>query len=153
MDIKAIKTIKGQAPMQESLDFSIENDNGQESYLINIFPDVEYQEIKGFGGAFSEAASTSLDKLSKENRDTILKLYFDKEEGIGYNFGRVHINSCDFSLGNYACVDEGDKTLETFNIDRDKKSLIPMIQDAMKYTDIERIESNLKMLCRVTHLL
>jgi len=63
-------------------------------------------------------------------------LYFS-EEGIDYNVGRVHINSCDFSLGNYTCVEEGDKTLETFNINRDKKSLIPMINDAMKYADIE----------------
>lgn len=141
MNIKVIKTIKGQPPMQNCTDFSVADDNGQESYLINIFPDVEYQEIKGFGGAFSEAASTSLDKLSKENREKVLKLYFDKEEGIGYNFGRVHMNSCDFSLGNYACVEQGDETLETFNIERDKKSVIPMIQDAMKYTDIEMFAS------------
>jgi len=66
--------------------------------------------------------------LSKENREKILKLYFDKEEGIGYNYGRLHMNSCDFSLGNYTCVEENDDTLATFNIERDKKSLIPMIE-------------------------
>ncbi|MEE1049711.1 MAG: glucosylceramidase, partial [Clostridia bacterium] len=141
MKVRAIKTIKGEKPMQEKTDFIIKEDNEREHELINIFPDIEYQEIKGFGGAFTEAASTTIDKLSPENRERIIKLYFDKEEGIGYNYGRVHINSCDFSLGNYACVEEGDETLETFNIDRDKKSLVPMIKDAMKYSDIHMFAS------------
>ena len=137
MKIKTIKTVKGQKPMQETYDFEVSDNNQIESSLISIFSDIEYQEIKGFGGAFTEAASTTLDKLSKENREKILKMYFDAEEGIGYNFGRIHINSCDFSLGNYTYVEEGDETLETFNIKRDKESTIPMIKDAMKYNDIE----------------
>lgn len=141
MNIKAIKTIKGKLPMQETFDFSVMEDNGREKELICIFPEVEYQEMKGFGGAFTEAASTTIDKLSKENREKILELYFDPEKGIGYNFGRVHINSCDFSLGNYACVEEGDNDLSTFNVERDKKSLIPMIKDAMKYNDIDMFAS------------
>ena len=116
MKIKTIKTVFGQEPFKECNDVSSCNDKGREGELICVFPDVEYQEIKGFGGAFTEAASTTIDKLSKENRDKILKLYFDKVDGIGYNFGRVHINSCDFSLGNYTYVQEGDDTLETFDI-------------------------------------
>lgn len=141
MDIKVIKTIKEQKPMQISKEASVFDDTERELELICIFPDIEYQEIKGFGGAFTEAASTTLDKLSNKNREKILELYFDKEKGIGYNFGRVHINSCDFSLGNYACVEDGDETLESFNISRDEKSLIPMIKDAMKYSDIEMFAS------------
>ena len=46
------------------------------------------------------------------------------------------MNSCDFSLGNYTCVDENDETLETFQIDRDKASVIPMIKEAMGYNKI-----------------
>jgi len=128
MHIRVVKTIKGKEPMAKSFDFSFEENRGREWCLISIFSDIEYQEIKGFGAAFTEAASTTLDKLSKENREKILKLYFDKEEGIGYNYGRLHMNSCDFSLGNYTCVEENDDTLATFNIERDKKSLIPMIE-------------------------
>ena len=141
MNIKAIKTIKGQEPMQEVSDLSVFENVGQDYALISIFPDIEYQEIKGFGGAFTEAASTTLDKLSKENREKILRLYFDKIDGIGYNYGRVHMNSCDFSLENYTCVEEGDETLETFNVERDKKSIIPMIKDAMQYGEIDMFAS------------
>ena len=46
---------------------------------------------------------------------------------------RTHINSCDFSLGNYAHVeDENDLELKTFSLERNKISLIPMINDALK---------------------
>ena len=136
MRVKAIKTIKGKPPMTEFDHLTVYDDNGRENNLICIYPDIEYQTIKGFGGAFTEAASTTLDKLDRTQRARVLKLYFDPEKGIGYNFGRVHINSCDFSLGNYSCVDDGDTTLKSFNIRRDKNSVIPMIKDAMSYNDI-----------------
>lgn len=141
MIVKAIKTVKDQEPMQEVYGLEAVEDNAKENSLINIHPHIEYQEIKGFGGAFTEAASTTLDKLSRENREKIIRMYFDKEKGIGYNLGRVHINSCDFSLGNYTCVDEGDETLESFQINRDKQSVIPMIKDAMQYGDVELLAS------------
>ncbi|MBQ2614122.1 MAG: glucosylceramidase [Clostridia bacterium] len=141
MNIKAIKTVYGKKPMQACDAVSACGDVEREGSLISIFPDIEYQEIKGFGGAFTEAASNTLEQLSKENRETILKLYFDTKEGIGYNFGRVHINSCDFSLGNYTYVEEGDETLATFDISREEKSVIPMIQDAKKYNEIELFAS------------
>ena len=141
MKIKAIKTIKNQQPMQENEGLKGFAADGREGGLINLYPHIEYQEIKGFGGAFTEAASTTLDKLSADNRQKVLKLYFDPKEGIGYNFGRVHMNSCDFSLGNYTCVDENDETLESFQINRDKTSLIPMIKDAMRYNEIQMLVS------------
>lgn len=137
MNVRVIKTIKGKAPMTEIRNLTISRDMGEEEYILNIHPDIEYQTIKGFGGAFTEAAAVTLDKLSVDNRKKIIKLYFDKEEGIGYNCGRVHINSCDFSLENYSCVKENDETLESFNIERDKQWVIPMIKEAMKYGDIQ----------------
>lgn len=138
MKIKAVKTIKGQTPFAKNADIETVFDDDIESPLITLHPDIEYQEIKGFGGAFTEAAAVTLAKLSKENQNRIIKLYFDEESGIGYNFGRVHMNSCDFSEGNYACTKENDNTLETFNIERDKQAIIPMIKNAMEYSkDLE----------------
>ncbi len=133
MQVKVIKTKRNAAPMQETFDFSFVEAKDQGRQLINIYPNIEYQTVKGFGGAFTEAASTTLDKLNPENREKILKMYFDPKDGIGYTIGRIHMNSCDFALGNYTCVDEGDETLESFRIDRDKSSVIPMIKDAMNY--------------------
>ena len=44
----------------------------------------------------------------------------------------VHMNSCDFALGNYAHVEKpGDVELKSFNIDRDRQALLPFIQAAL----------------------
>jgi len=86
--------------------------------IVNVFDEVKYQEVLGFGGAFTESSAYLYSLLSDEDKRKFLKLYFTRENGIGYNFGRCHINSCDFSLSVYSSVKEGDKTLETFNLDR-----------------------------------
>ena len=72
MYVKVVKTIKGYMPMTETIIDDIVDDYGREGALINLRPNVEYQEFDGFGGAFTESASTTLDKLSKRNREKIL---------------------------------------------------------------------------------
>lgn len=94
-----------------------------------------YQTISGFGGAFTESSAYLLNKLSKKNRDTILKAYFAKE-GARYSLTRTHMNSCDFSLTNYSYTPvAGDKELKHFTIEEDKDDLIPMIKDAMAVSE------------------
>lgn len=105
--------------------------NGQENELIHLYPDVRYQEIEGFGGAFTEAAAVTLAKLSEVQQQRILEAYFHPTKGIGYSLCRTHIHSCDFSLGNYTYVEDGDVELSTFSVERDTSHLIPMIQGAM----------------------
>jgi len=93
---------------------------------------VKFQEFLGFGGAFTEAASTTLDKMPAPARREIMEAYFSPDKGHGYRLCRTHINSCDFSLGNYAYTEvESDVGLEHFSIGRDLQSLIPMIREAM----------------------
>ncbi len=92
-----------------------------------------FQEILGFGGAFTEAAAVNMNKMSPDRQAEILKAYFDPREGHGYSLCRTHINSCDFSLGNYAYADvPGDEELRHFSIDHDRQQIIPLIQSAQK---------------------
>ncbi|THF72572.1 glycoside hydrolase family 30 protein [Cohnella fermenti] len=103
---------------------------GVENELINVYDDISYQEILGFGGAITEASAVTAAKLGEENRSKIIEAYFDAERGIGYTLARTHINSCDFSLGNYTYVQEGDAALATFDIAHDKRQIIPLIKRA-----------------------
>ncbi len=99
---------------------------------ITLNDDRAFQSILGFGGAFTEAATYTLSQLSKSNQALILKAYFDVEEGLNYNLGRVHINSCDFALENYTYVEENDESLQSFDISREKKWVIPTIKAAQE---------------------
>ena len=93
---------------------------------------VKYQQIIGFGGAFTEAAAVTLDKMPLALRKEIMEAYFSPETGNAYTVCRSHINSCDFSKGNYAYTEvDGDVELKHFTIARDRLSLIPMIQEAI----------------------
>lgn len=101
---------------------------------ISIKPLQRFQKITGFGGSFTESSAYLLNKLSKANREKILKAYFS-DEGANYSLTRTHINSCDFSLSNYAYASvPGDKMLEHFSIDEDKSDLIPVIKAAMQFS-------------------
>ncbi len=111
--------------------------SGTERGIINVFDEIEYQEVIGFGGAFTESAAYNYSLLTDEQKKDFLKKHFSKDEGLGYNFGRTHINSCDFSLDIYTYIVEGDKELKTFNIDRDRKYIIPFIKDALPYCSDE----------------
>jgi glucosylceramidase len=92
-----------------------------------------FQRLLGFGGAFSEAAATTWLRLEPAQREALLRAYFDPVEGHGYTLCRVHINSCDFALGNYAHVERpGDLALDSFTIERDRQALVPMIRAAQR---------------------
>ena len=105
----------------------------KEQGVVNVFDEVEYQEIIGFGGSFTDSAAYNYAQLTDDQKKTFMEAYFSKDKGIGYNFGRTHINSCDFSVELYSYVQDGDKDLSTFNIDRDRKYIIPFVKDALQY--------------------
>ncbi|MFO1393144.1 MAG: glycoside hydrolase family 30 protein [Steroidobacteraceae bacterium] len=95
-----------------------------------------FQVIEGFGGAFTEAAATVWQQLGEHARETLLSDYFDPRAGHGYTLCRVHMNSCDFALGNYAHVERADDfALESFSIERDRRALLPFIQAALRVAD------------------
>lgn len=101
-----------------------------EMVQVEILPDQKFQNIQGFGGAFTESSAYLLNQLSSDKRDEILKAYFS-ENGANYSLTRTHINSCDFSLTNYSYAPlEGDTALSSFSIDEDGDDIIPMIKDA-----------------------
>lgn len=112
-----------------------------EQCLVNIHDDVEYQEYGGIGGAFTESTATVWKGMTEEQKQEILRAYFDPEEGIGYDFGRVSIASCDFSVSDYTYVEEGDMTLDSFDISRDEQAVFPMFRNAKKYNDIQLFAS------------
>ncbi|MBO4377101.1 MAG: glucosylceramidase [Lachnospiraceae bacterium] len=129
-NIKIIYTSPGQNLFwDESTASSVKKP--EEMQLAVIYPEETGNEVKGFGGAFTEAAAHTYASMSEDVRERIIEdLYGDS--GLRYTMGRIHMNSCDFALGNYTYIEEGDTELKTFNIEHDEKEIIPMIRDASK---------------------
>ena len=100
---------------------------------VFLDPGKRFQEIEGFGGAFTESAAVTFAEMPPELQQQVLTAYFDPAQGHGYNLCRTHLNSCDFALGNYACCDKpGDEELATFTLDRERQALLPLMQAAQK---------------------
>ena len=97
--------------------------------VINIEPELYYQEFLGFGGAFTESTGYALSTVNKEIYNKILNDYFS-QDGINYSFGRLPIGSSDFSLESYSYSYKDD--LSDFSIKKDKQYIIPTIKSALE---------------------
>lgn len=100
------------------------------NHIIAVNTNEKGQIHMGFGGSFTESAASTFYEMDETLQDKFMQAYFDKDKGLGYVLGRTHINSCDFSLENYTYVKEGDLTLDTFDLSREDKWVIPMIKKA-----------------------
>ena len=113
--------------MEEKL---MEGDGG-EMQQVCVHPSISYQQILGMGGALTEAAAYTYARMSAEKQQQLLALFFG--DGNHYNFCRLHIQSCDFALGNYAYVEDAKDTgLDSFSIERDRKYIIPFAKAALE---------------------
>eukprot|EP00930_Biecheleria_cincta_P047416 TRINITY_DN3286_c0_g1_i2.p1 TRINITY_DN3286_c0_g1~~TRINITY_DN3286_c0_g1_i2.p1 ORF type:complete len:588 (+),score=92.12 TRINITY_DN3286_c0_g1_i2:68-1831(+) len=99
---------------------------------ITVDTDWLDQTVVGFGGALTESSATVFKGLNEQLQNEVIDALYSKD-GLNYNMGRTHINSCDFSLSSYSFDDvDGDVHLTHFDTDlqRDQQSLIPFIKRA-----------------------
>ena len=91
-----------------------------------------YQEIVGFGGAFTDAATMTIKALSEAAQQKLINSYFHPT-GIEYTLGRIPMASCDFSKRIYSYDDvTNDLSLTHFKLaDEDLQFKIPVIKAAL----------------------
>ncbi|MCM1107121.1 MAG: glucosylceramidase [Blautia sp.] len=136
-DIKKIITCEAEGKLwEESAAALAEQEDVM--HVLNLYPQVKYQTIEGFGGAFTEASAHNYMGMGEEKRKELVEAYFG-ESGLRYNIGRVHMNSCDFGLGNYTYIKEGDETLESFDISRDEAEILPLVRAAVEAQKQEKM--------------
>ncbi|WP_077319648.1 glycoside hydrolase family 30 protein [Virgibacillus proomii] len=105
-----------------------ETDNNQ---VLKVFSDKTRQKVYGFGSSFTEASGSVYNKMPDSLKQAFIESCFG-ETGNKYNLVRMPIQSCDFSLGNYAYLEsEEDLQQSKVNFDRDKENIIPVARDAV----------------------
>ncbi|MDF2941303.1 MAG: glucosylceramidase [Herbinix sp.] len=119
-----------QSEIQRSYQFI--PDQGIENRVINLYPDMEYQTFEGFGGALTDSSGYVYSLMNEQQKKQMVDTYFSKDQ-LNYNAVRIHIDSCDFSLGQYeAMSDKEDLELNSFDLTRTKKYIIPLLTDIME---------------------
>jgi glucosylceramidase len=97
---------------------------------IQLDPSAQYQEILGFGGAFTDASCYLMSQMAPEARHALLSDLYG-ERGLRLSVGRTCIGSSDYSTEMYS-FDDGpeDPDLKRFRIDHDRKWILPTLREA-----------------------
>ena len=123
-----------------SIEFQSSEANPAAPVTVEVDPTTIFQTIHGFGGAYTEATGLNYLKLSAENQERMIRLYFDPLEGIGYTSGRVPMGSADFAVNDYSLdicngnTSAPDPTLKCFdgNMTRDSgNGVIDLLKAAL----------------------
>lgn len=99
---------------------------------ISLDPQKKFQEVLGFGAAFTDASCYMFNQLAPDTREHLFHELFHPSQ-LGLSVCRTCIGSSDYSTEVYS-FDEGepDPDLKRFSIDHDRKYLLPMLQQARK---------------------
>ena len=101
-----------------------------ENRVVNLYPEIEYDSFEGFGGAITEAAGYVYSLMPEEQKKALIETYFSPER-MNYQFVRIPIDSCDFSLGQYEAVsDPEDTEFRSFDFSVPERYILPMLRDA-----------------------
>jgi glucosylceramidase len=98
---------------------------------VFVDPTRTFQTFIGIGGAFTDASAEVFAKLPEAAQNEFLTAYYDQNKGIGYNFSRTTIASCDFSSDTYGYIADNDTSLNSFSVAHDEKFRIPFIKKAI----------------------
>ena len=103
---------------------------GAAENAIVLDPEKKYQEILGFGAAFTDASCYMFNQLSPAAREKLFHELFHPSE-LGLNVCRTCIGSSDYSTKVYG-YDEGEPDLELqrFSIEHDREYILPMMRQA-----------------------
>jgi glucosylceramidase len=97
---------------------------------LQLNPSMKFQQILGFGGAFTDAACYTFNQLSPSSREQLFHELFHPSE-MGLSVGRICVGSSDYSTKLYS-FDEGepDPELKRFSIEHDREYILPVLRQA-----------------------
>lgn len=97
---------------------------------IMLNPAARYQDILGFGGAFTDATCYTFNQLAAPAREQLFHEMFHPSE-MGLNVCRTCIGASDYSTKVYSFDDgDADPQLARFSIDHDREYILPILGQA-----------------------
>lgn len=97
--------------------------------ILTADADAQGIPFRAWGTTFNELDWNAFLQLSRDEQDEIMQRLFSPDGELRFTRGRIPMNASDYAVSWYSCDEvPGDFELRYFNIDRDKKSIIPLIQ-------------------------
>ena len=90
--------------------------------------------FRAWGTTFNELDWDAFNLLSRAEQDKVMHGLFAPDGDLRFTHGRVSMNANDYARGWYSCDEvDGDLGLRHFNIERDKRNIIPLARAAQRY--------------------
>jgi glucosylceramidase len=105
--------------------------SGDSPTSIAVDPGKQFQEVLGFGAAFTDASCYLISQLPSEQRQPLINDLFGRD-GLRLSMGRVCIGASDYSRFAYSYDDsiDPDPDLVRFSIDHDREYILPTLRAA-----------------------
>ena len=102
--------------------------------LVAVEGDEQGTTFRAWGTTFNELDWDAFNLLSRDEQDEVMYRIFSPEGDLRFTHGRISMNANDYARSWYSCDDVvGDLGLRYFNIERDKRNIIPLARAAQKY--------------------
>lgn len=129
-EIDLYVTSANQSKLFEKVPLLFNTRDNMSPYTIRLEPATKFQEIDGFGAAFTGSTCYNLMKMPADKRKELLEETFDPVKGMGYSYIRVSIGCSDFSLSEYTYCDTPG--IENFAIHTEEKEYIfPVLKEIL----------------------
>ena len=90
--------------------------------------------FRAWGTTFNELDWDAFNLLSRAEQDELMERLFSPDGDLRFTHGRVSMNANDYARAWYSCDDvDGDFGLQHFNIEHDKRTIIPLARAAQRY--------------------
>jgi glucosylceramidase len=87
-----------------------------------------YQEMLGFGGAFTDAACYMMNRLAPAAREQLIRELFHPAE-MGFGAARICLGASDYATKAYSYDDgDPDPELKRFSIEHDRSYILPVLR-------------------------
>lgn len=128
--IKVFVTTANQTMLFRADSVAFNTKDNMSPYTISLDQSQQYQQIDGFGAAFTGSTCYNLLQMTPANRKALLEDVFDTKNGKGYSFIRISIGCSDFSLSEYTYCDKPG--IENFALqEEDTKYVIPVLKEIL----------------------
>lgn len=97
---------------------------------LRLNPQTKFQQILGFGGAFTDATCYTFNQLEPAVREKLFHELFHPSE-MGLSTGRICVGSSDYSTKIFSYDDgDADPDLKRFSIEHDRAYILPILRQA-----------------------
>lgn len=102
--------------------------------IITVDASSEGTPLKAWGTTFNELDWDAFLTLTRTEQEEIMHNLFAPDGDLKFTRGRISMNCNDYGRSWYSCDEvAGDLELKHFNIERDKRGIIPLIRAAQRY--------------------